>query len=251
VSKKGFKLISADYSQIELRIIAHLSNDESMINSFLNHEDIHTRTAAEVNEVSLDKVTYEMRSAAKATNFGIVYGIGAHGLSEQLGWTHEEAKKYINKYHKKHPRLIAFLKETIEKTKKYGYAETLLGRKRYIPEINSSNFQVRASGERMAINFPAQGTAADFIKKAMINIAEKINSVSPESKMILQVHDELVFETPKNDVIEMASFIEKNMENVYKNLAVPIQVDISYGNNWKEMKNIVKGDKNKVKGFQH
>lgn len=251
IAKRGFNLISADYSQIELRIIAHLSKDRTMVTSFKNHEDIHSRTAAEVNEVPLSQVTYEMRSAAKATNFGIVYGIGAHGLANQLGWTNIAAKNYIEKYYRKHSELINFLDKTIKETKIKGYAETLLGRKRYIPEINSPNFQVRASGERMAINFPAQGTAADFIKIAMVKINNELPRISPKSKMLLQVHDELVLETPIKEVGTVANFLEKTMEKVYPSLAVPIQVDISYGNNWKDMKEIIRGDKNKTKEFNH
>jgi DNA polymerase-1 len=236
VADKGDLLISADYSQIELRVIAHLSKDKTMIDSFNNNEDIHSRTAAEVNEVLLKDVTYDMRRAAKATNFGIVYGIGAHGLSEQLGWERYQAQEYINKYYEKHPQLINFLNDTIQSTRENGYAETLYGRRRFIPEINSNNFQVRASGERMAINFPAQGTAADIMKKAMINIADEMPSLFPKAKMILQVHDELVFEIPKSYLNKFCNFIKNKMENVFLGLEVPIKVDISYGNNWSQMK---------------
>ncbi len=238
VAAKGYQLISADYSQIELRIIAHLSGDKKMIDSFIKGEDIHQKTAAEVNEVSSKNVSYEMRQAAKATNFGIVYGIGPHGLSEQLGWSRDEAKRYIEKYHQKHPQLIKFLEKIIIDTRKKGFTKTLLGRIRPIPEINSPNFQVRNSGERMAINFPAQGTAADLIKKAMIEIDKKISKISPKSKIIIQVHDELLFEVPKNDVNKIIPFIKKEMESVYPDLAVPIKVDISLGNNWQELKKI-------------
>jgi len=251
IANEGFKLISADYSQIELRIIAHLSGDKKMIDAFQKHEDIHARTAADVNDIPLNDVTYEMRRAAKAVNFGIVYGISGHGLSEQLGWTREEAQDYINKYYLKHPGILEYINNTTDEARKKGFIETLLKRKRYIPEINSSNFQIRSAAERMAINFPAQGTAADFIKIAMIEIEKRLPELSQKSKMILQVHDELVFEIPDNEIEPVASFLEKIMEGVYPKLEVPIRVDISYGKNWKDMQNIIKGDKNKTKGFQH
>ncbi len=251
VAEKGYKLISADYSQIELRIIAHLSGDQKMIDSFRNHEDIHTRTAADVNEIPLKDVTYEERRAAKAVNFGIVYGISAHGLAGQLGWNREEAQKYIDKYYKKHPGILKYVTEIVEVAKDFGFVETLLGRRRYLPEINSNNFQIRSAAERMAINFPAQGTAADLMKLAMIEITKIMPKLSPKSKMTLQVHDELVFEVPEKEVKQFSLAIEKIMEGIYPELKVPIRVDITYGNNWKDMAEIIKGDKRKTKGFQH
>lgn len=250
ISQKGFKLVAADYSQIELRIIAHLSNDKKMIESFKKHEDIHTRTAADVNEVPLKEVTYEMRRAAKAVNFGIIYGMSPHGLSQQLGWSREEAQSYIERYYSKYPGIEKYISQTTSFVKKNGYINTVLGRKRYLPEINSSNFQIRSAAERMAINFPAQGMAADLIKIAMIKIDKELPRIIPESKMILQVHDELVFEIPDKEVEKAAKFIEKIMEEVYT-LKVPIKVSVYYGNNWKDMTEIIKGDKRKTKGFNH
>lgn len=251
ISEKGFKLVSADYSQIELRIIAHISQDKRMIEAFKKHEDIHARTAADVNEKSLKEVTYEERRAAKAVNFGVIYGMSAHGLAQQLGWKREAAQAYIDKYYEKHSGVLRYVTEIVEVTGKMGFVETLLGRKRYLPEISSPNFQIRSQAERMAINFPAQGTAADLMKLAMIEVQKTLPKISPSSKMILQVHDELVFEVPEKEVNAAATLLEKVMEGVYLELKVPIQVDISYGGNWKEMTEIIKGDKRKTKGFQH
>lgn len=234
ITEKGCKIISADYSQIELRIIASLARDEKMINSFKKGEDIHKRTASEIYEVPIDKVTPDMRSGAKEVNFGILYGMGAGGLAERKGITREKARAFIEKYFTVHQPILEYLENTKTLAHEQGFVETLFGRRRLLPEINSSMPQVRAAAERMAVNLPIQGTAADLIKLAMIAIQNKLPKVSPEAKMILQVHDELVFEVPKHEVKKMAKFIIEEMDSVYK-LRAPIKTEVSWGDNWGEL----------------
>ncbi len=236
-AERGYKLLGADYSQIELRIITSLANDERMMEAFHSNEDIHVRTAAEVYGIGIDEVTSELRRAAKAINFGIIYGMSAHGLSQALRISHEEAADYIEKYFNLHAGIKNYITETIKKTREQGYGETLFGRRRKIPEINSSIFNVRAAAERMAINMPIQGTAADLIKLAMIEINDKLKTISDKGKMILQVHDELVFEVPESDVKKVAGLVKDIMENIYK-LEVPIKVDILCGDNWGELEKL-------------
>jgi DNA polymerase I len=231
--EEGFRLVGADYSQIELRIVAHLSGDVKMITTFLGGEDIHTATAARVNKMDLDKVTKKMRSSAKALNFGIIYGMSTFGFSQSAGVDQNEAKDFIRKYFENYPQVAGFLEEVKIKAQENGYVETELGRRRNIAEINSSNFQVRAAAERMAVNMPIQGLAADIIKLAMIE-AEKVVSKYSGTRMILQVHDELLFEVPEKNAEKFAKDIKVAMEGVYK-LSVPLIVDVKMGDNWGEM----------------
>ena len=186
--------MSADYSQIELRVLAHYSNDEELINAFKNNEDIHTKTAIEVLGIKGREITPEERRLAKAINFGIIYGMGPKRLSEEIDIDYRKAKEYIDRYYEKYKGVARFREEIIEFARKNGYVTTLFNRRRYIPDINSENHRIRAEAERIAINTPIQGTAADLIKKAMINIHERMKKESPLTKMIMQVHDELVFD---------------------------------------------------------
>ncbi len=235
IADRGKRLISADYSQIELRIIASMAKDESMIASFKKGEDIHARTAANINGVALDKVTHQMRRAAKAVNFGIIYGLGYVGLSQAEGITREAAKEFIEKYFQIHKNIKAWIDNTKKLAHDKGYVETLFGRRRYFPEINSSNGLLVSSAERQAVNSPIQGTAADLMKLAMIHVHAGLSKVSKESKLLLQVHDELVVEVPIDDVDKVSAFLKRTMENVYK-LNVPIEVGIGVGKNWGETK---------------
>ncbi len=241
VTKKGYRLVSLDYSQIELRLAAHMSGDKKMIKAFANKADIHTSTAAEINQVSPETVTREMRREAKAINFGILYGQGPHGLSQTADIPYGRAKEFIEQYFMVHKNIKIFIDKTINLARRKGYTETLFNRRRYLPEINSSVVQVRKAAERMAINTPLQGTAADMIKIAMIkiaNLSELKTSVSEsEVKMLLQVHDELLFEVKEKKVKEVAKRIKDIMEKVIR-LKVPIVVDVSMGDNWGEMKKL-------------
>ena len=228
---EDYLLLSADYSQIELRILAHFSGDEILMESFFKGEDIHTRTASEVFGVPLDKVTPEQRRQAKTANFAIIYGVSAYGLSQQTEMSPQEASMFIDIYFKRYPKVQTHLENLIEKTRKDGYVATLLGRRRYIPEIESTNRQKREFAERVAINTPHQGSAADLIKVVMIEIAKSLRQT--KSKMILQVHDELVFEVHKSELEEIKKMVKDKMENTVK-LKVPVKVDIKIGKNWLE-----------------
>jgi len=236
VAERGRKLLSLDYSQIELRLAAHMSGDEKMIAAFRRGEDIHSATAAEINGLSLEKVTKEMRREAKAVNFGIIYGQGARGLSQSAGIPYDRAKKFIENYFAVYGGIKKYIERTIDEAREQGYAETLFGRRRYLPEINSSAVMLKKAAERMAINTPLQGTAADLIKAAMIEIQKTIEE-SDEIKMLLQVHDELLFEVKKDKVSEWSAKIKKIMENILK-LKVPIIADASAGDNWGELEKI-------------
>ncbi len=236
VSPKGKKLLCVDYSQIELRIIAHISGDKVMTAIFRKaDQDVHTATAAKVYGVKESEVTPSMRRNAKAVNFGIIYGVSPHGLKQSTGMSREEAHDFIEKYFLIHEGIKKYTEEIIEVAKKVGYVETLFGRRRYLPEINSNNFVVRGQAERMALNMPIQGTAADLIKLAMIEIAEVLSQISSETKMLLQVHDELVFEVPEADLEKVTDFICNKMDNVIK-LSVPIQAVAETGVSWAECK---------------
>lgn len=237
IADKGKKLVSLDYSQIELRLAAHMSGDKKMMQAFLTGADIHATTAAEINQVKIEDVTKSMRQEAKATNFGILYGQGPHGLSQTAGISYGRAKDFIDQYFIVHKDIKKFIAKTIAQAEEDGYVETLFGRRRYLPEINSSIMPVRKAAERMAVNTPLQGTAADLIKIAMIDIHRLINN-NPDIKMLLQVHDELVFEIKENLVKQTANKIKKIMENGLK-LKVPIIVEASAGDNWREMKKIL------------
>jgi DNA polymerase I len=228
---KEFILLAADYSQIELRIIAALSEDENMQLAFVNKEDIHTATAAKVFGVKQNDVTREMRGKAKAVNFGIIYGQSAFGLSQNLNIPRGEAKEIIESYFIQYPKIRTYMDKTIEEAKKNGYVETILGRRRYLKDINSSNAIVRGHAERNAVNAPIQGSAADIIKIAMINIHTGMKEGAYKSKMLLQVHDELVFDAHNNETDRLTAFVKDKMENAVK-LSVPLDVEIGIGKNW-------------------
>ena len=226
-------LLAADYSQIELRIIAHLSKDKGMIEAFNESHDIHTATAAKVYGVEYDEVTREMRTKAKTVNFGIIYGISAFGLSERLGIPRREAADIINSYFEKYPGVKQFMNDTIDFAKEHGYVETIMDRRRYLKDINSANAVVRGFAERNAINAPIQGSSADMIKIAMINIYNELTKKGLKTKMILQVHDELVFDLHKDEEGVVRSIVEEKMKNAIK-LDVPVVIDMNTGNTWLE-----------------
>jgi DNA polymerase-1 len=234
---KGKILLSADYSQIELRILAHISGDKVLRESFCNAEDIHQRTAAEVFAVSSSAVTREMRDRAKAVNFGIIYGISDYGLSRQLGISRQEAKAYINRYLERLPGVYRYIQEIVQEARENGYVTTILNRRRYLPEINSKNYNLRGFAERTAMNTPIQGSAADIIKLAMLRVAEGLSVFGGQVQMILQVHDELVFEVEEAVFVEAAQFVRLKMESAIE-LSVPLTVDVKGGPNWAQMQKI-------------
>jgi DNA polymerase-1 len=227
----GWVMVSADYSQIELRIMAHICKDDGLIEAFNNHEDIHRTTAAKVFGVAPENVTSDMRRKAKEVNFGILYGIGPYGLKIRLGISQSEARDVIETYFKRFPRVKEYISSTIEFARNHGYVETLLGRRRYLKNINSRNAAVRQAEERQAINMPIQGTAADMIKIAMINIHREMEKRELRSRMILQVHDELVFEAPKNEARVLQEIVVEKMRSAV-DLSVPVDVEIGEGSNW-------------------
>ena len=228
--EEGNIFIDADYSQIELRVLAHISNDEHMIQAFNNDEDIHTQVASKVFNIPMEEVTKEQRTKAKAVNFGIVYGISDFGLSEQLKIPRKEAKQYIEQYLEKYQGIKKFMETIVETAKKEGYVETLFHRRRYIPEINSNNYMVRQFGSRIAMNTPIQGTAADIMKLAMINIYNELNKQNLKSKIILQVHDELLIEAIPEEKEKVEQILKQKMENAIT-LKVPLKIDIEEGKN--------------------
>lgn len=228
-------LISADYSQIELRVLAHMAKDENMLHAFRENIDIHTKTASEVFKVPLDEVTKLMRGRAKAVNFGIVYGISDFSLSQDLGITKKEAAEYMHIYFDRYPKIQGFLHEVIEKAKEFGYVLTILNRRRFIPEILSSNKILKALGERLAMNAPIQGSAADIIKIAMIRVYEKLKENGLKSKLILQVHDELILNVKTDELEEVKELVKNEMEHVLE-LNVPLEVDVNIGDTWYDAK---------------
>ncbi|MBK0370533.1 DNA polymerase I [Flavobacterium agrisoli] len=228
---ENYSLLSADYSQIELRIIAALSGEENMIKAFQNNEDIHKSTAAKVFNVALDEVTREQRSHAKTVNFGIIYGVSAFGLSNQTNLSRSESAALIEAYYKTYPRLKSYISEQIEIAREKGYVQTVLGRRRYLKDINSPNAVVRSAAERNAVNAPIQGSAADIIKIAMINIHTKLTSENWKSKMLLQVHDELVFDVHQDELEKIQPMIKHEMENAFK-MDVPLDVELGIGKDW-------------------
>lgn len=228
-------LVDADYSQIELRVLAHISQDETFIDAFKNNQDIHRRTAAEIFGVPLDKVTPEQRSSAKAVNFGIVYGISDYGLARNLGISRYKAKDFIDRYFARYPKVKEYMENIVEIGRKQGYVTTLMGRKRELPELQSKNFNIRSFGERIAMNTPIQGTAADIIKKAMNDVYYALKQRGLRSRMILQVHDELIIDTYIPELDEVKDLVKNLMENTVK-LSVPLVVDIGVGRNWYEAK---------------
>ncbi|MDA1333892.1 MAG: DNA polymerase, partial [Bacteroidetes bacterium] len=233
VPKDGCVLLSADYAQIELRILASLADDEAMQQAYLNGEDIHTSTAARVFGVPLSDVTREQRGRAKEVNYGIPYGISAYGLSNRLRCPVGEAQELIDTYNRSFPSVARYLTEQIETARENGYAETMLGRRRYLPDIDARNRNVRAAAERVAVNMPIQGTQADMIKLAMIAIDRRIREENLKSRMLLQVHDELVFEVPHDEVELLKKLVEKEMTEALL-LKIPVEVSMGTGANWLE-----------------
>uniref|UniRef100_UPI00356791E8 DNA polymerase n=1 Tax=Muriicola sp. TaxID=2020856 RepID=UPI00356791E8 len=230
---KDHVLLAADYSQIELRIIAALSDEDTMIEAFKNGEDIHASTASKVFNVPLGEVSREQRANAKTVNFGIIYGVSAFGLSNQTDLSRTEAKELIDTYYKTYPKLRKYMADQVDFAREYGYVQTVLGRRRYLKDINGSNAVVRGAAERNAINAPIQGSAADIIKIAMIDIHRKLEEGNFKTKMLLQVHDELVFDVHKPELEKVSTLIKKSMESAYA-LKVPLDVEIGVGSNWLE-----------------
>ncbi|KON86783.1 DNA polymerase I [Sporosarcina globispora] len=234
-SEPGWVIFAADYSQIELRVLAHIADDEKLIEAFNEDMDIHTKTAMEVFHVNSDEVTSNMRRHAKAVNFGIVYGISDYGLSQSLGITRKEAGKFIDRYLESYPGVKQYMDDIIHDAKQKGYVSTLLHRRRYLPEITSRNFNLRSFAERTAMNTPIQGSAADIIKKAMIDMADRLRKEGLKARLLLQVHDELIFEAPEDEIETLKKIVPDVMENAVA-LKVPLKVDYSYGPTWFDAK---------------
>ena len=226
-------LLAADYSQIELRIIASLAGDRHMIEAFANHYDIHAATAARIYGMPMEEVSKDLRRNAKSVNFGIIYGISAFGLSEQLGISRKEAAALIDEYFSQYPDIKNYIDKNIAFAREHGYAQTLLGRRRYLADINSRNASARSFAERNAVNMPIQGTSADMIKIAMIRIYKEFQRLGLKSKMILQVHDELVFDCYKSEEQQVRAIVEDAMLNALP-LSIPVEISIDAGTNWLE-----------------
>ena len=233
--RKGWVLLDADYSQIELRLMAHFSGDTAMVEAFRTGQDVHTRTASEIFDVPLDEVTSQLRSRAKAVNFGLIYGISGFGLARNTGVSPAEARAFINKYFAKYPGVKNFMDETAQAGEEKGYAETLMGRRRYLPELKSSKSVIREFGRRAAMNTPVQGTAADIIKLAMVRVDEALRAAGLRSRLILQVHDELLLECPPEEAEQAAALLKQAMEEVIT-LAVPLEAEVQQGGSWAEAK---------------
>jgi len=231
VAGEGNILLDADYSQIELRVLAHMSGDDAMCEAFNLGQDIHTRTAAEVHGVAMDEVTPEMRRAAKAVNFGIVYGISGFGLARNARISRKEADYFIQMYFARYPGVRAFMDACVEQGREAGYAETLFARRRELFELSSANRNVRSFGERAAMNTPVQGTAADIIKLAMVRVSQRLAEGGYKARLILQVHDELVVECPLSEADEVSALLQQTMESVVK-LRVPLVAEVSRGKDW-------------------
>ncbi|MGG1453154.1 DNA polymerase I [Bacillus licheniformis] len=234
-SQKGWLIFAADYSQIELRVLAHISKDKNLIEAFTNDMDVHTKTAMDVFHVSEEEVTPAMRRQAKAVNFGIVYGISDYGLSQNLGITRKEAAAFIERYFYSFQGVKEYMEETVQEAKQRGYVTTLLSRRRYIPELTSRNFNLRSFAERTAMNTPIQGSAADIIKKAMIDMADKLKEKNLQAKLLLQVHDELIFEAPEDEIKVLEKLVPEVMEHALE-LDVPLKVDCASGPSWYDAK---------------
>ena len=237
VAPRDYMLLAADYSQIELRLAAALSRDPKMTTSFKQGEDIHARTAAEIHKISLKDVTKDIRRTAKEVNFGVLYGLGSLGLAQRTDMNRTEAKEFIEKYFSIYKKIKEFIDQTKDFAHDKGYVQTIFGRRRYLPDINSSMPMLRASAERMATNMPLQGTAADLMKLAMIKVHQGLPKISKKSKMISQVHDELVLEVPKSEVKKVAKFIKQTMEEIYK-LSVPLIAEVEVGPNWNKLESL-------------
>ncbi len=236
VADEGFVLCDADYSQIELRVLAHLAGEQNLIDAFAHNEDIHTKTASQVFHVDMEDVTPEMRNRAKAVNFGIVYGISDYGLSRDLNITRKEAGRYIDNYLSYFGSIDKYMKNIVEQGKKDGYVTTYFGRRRYIPELSSRNFNIRSFGERIALNTPVQGTAADIIKAAMVGVYRRLKKNKMKSRLILQVHDELIIEAYEPELESVKKILKEEMENVVDGFSVQLKSDINVGNSWYEAK---------------
>jgi len=233
IPEEGCEFFSADYSQIELRIMAHLSGDANMIEAFREGDDIHAATAAKVYKIGIDQVSREQRSKAKTANFGIIYGISVFGLAERMNVPRSEAKELIDGYFQTYPQIKEFMDKSIAKARENGYIETIFGRKRFLPDINSHNSVVRGYAERNAINAPIQGSAADIIKVAMVNIYRRFQAENLRSKMILQVHDELNFSVYPDEKEKVQKIVIGEMEKAYT-MQVPLRADCGWGSNWLE-----------------
>ncbi|HEX3078613.1 MAG TPA: DNA polymerase I, partial [Lachnospiraceae bacterium] len=235
IPEEDFVFLDADYSQIELRVLAHMSSDERLIEAYKQEEDIHKITASQVFHTPLDEVTSAQRSDAKAVNFGIVYGISSFGLGQDLNITRKEAETYIKQYFATYPKVKVFLDDLVENAKRNGYVTSLFGRRRPVPELSSSNFMQRSFGERVAMNSPIQGTAADIIKIAMIRTNLKLKELGLRSRLILQIHDELLIETHKDEITQVTEILSHEMQSA-TTLAVPLEIDVKQGSNWFEAK---------------
>ena len=233
IPAEGSVLVDADYSQIELRLLAHISNDKAMIDAFLSGEDFHAVTASNVFGVPLEEVTHEMRSRAKAVNFGIVYGISAFSLSQDIGVTAREAQAYMDAYFSQFPDVKKYMNGIIEKAERDGYVSTLYGRRREIPELKNSKYAVREFGKRVALNMPIQGTAADIMKMAMLDVFKALKENGLRAKLVLQVHDELIVECPEEETVQVREILEECMSGV-ASLSVPLLVEVKTGNSWAE-----------------
>jgi DNA polymerase-1 len=227
-------LLAADYSQIELRLLAHLTDDPRLLDAFHHDRDIHAATAADVFGVALEQVTPDMRRLAKTINFGIIYGLSAHGLATRTEMGYKEAAEFIKQYNERYPNIKAYLDKTPDEARQKGYVQTIFGRRRYMPELNAPNNNQRQEAERQAINMPVQGTAADIVKMAMNKIYREMLAKKFKSKLLLQVHDELVFEVPESELSNLAEMVRRNMENVVS-LSVPLKADLKVGENWGQM----------------
>ena len=235
VPEDGYVFLDADYSQIELRVLAHMSGDETLIQAYREAQDIHRLTASQVFHVPFEEVTSLQRRNAKAVNFGIVYGISSFGLSQDLSITRKEAAEYIEKYFETYPKIKSFLDGLVAEGKEKGYVTTIFGRRRPIPELKSVNFMQRSFGERVAMNSPIQGTAADIIKIAMNRVYKRIRQEGLKSRLVLQVHDELLIETKKDELEIVSRILEEEMKGA-ANLSVELEVDMHEGSNWYEAK---------------
>ena len=235
VPKEGHVLVDADYSQIELRVLAHIADDTIMQRAFIDGEDVHAVTASQVFGVPVEEVTSLQRRHAKAVNFGIVYGISEFSLAEDIGVSRWEAKEYIDSYLATYPGVRAYMKQVVADAREKGFTQTIYGRKRYIPELTSSNFNVRSGAERIALNTPIQGTAADIMKLAMIRVENALREHYPQAKLLLQVHDELIVECPQEMAKEVAELVSREMEQVVQ-LKVPLTAEAKYGKSWFEAK---------------
>jgi DNA polymerase-1 len=234
ISPPGHILIAGDYSQIDLRALAHLSQDEQLLQAFRENRDIHSATASQIFGVAIGEVNTDMRRLAKTVNFGVIYGMSEFGLEQATELSRQDAGKFIKAYFEKYPGVQGYLEATKEQAHRNGYVQTILKRRRYIPEINSPNRMIRESAERMAINMPVQGTSSDIIKIAMINLYREMQERKLKSRMLLQVHDELIFEVPLDEVEQMTTLIREKMVSAIQ-LSVPLKVDIKSGPNWGAM----------------